>query len=65
MKIDDIRDQWNRTPLHYSYGMRDAQKIANILEDYGASELIMDKVWLNDFEIKFTNILSSLSIDCL
>ncbi|XP_055956646.1 ankyrin-2 [Patella vulgata] len=42
-RIDSIRDQFFRTPLHYAYGMENETCIVNILLDYGASEFTMDK----------------------
>lgn len=42
-KLDSIKDQMFRTVLHYAYGMKDAQTLINLLEEFGMSEHVMDK----------------------
>lgn len=43
-KVDDIRDQWHRTALHYAYAHDDNDRIVNVLLDVGASEFTLDMV---------------------
>ena len=42
-KIDEIRDQWHRTALHYAYAHDDNDQLVNVLLDVGASEFTLDK----------------------
>ena len=46
-KVDEIRDQWQRTALHYAYGHDDNDQIVNVLLDVGASEFTLDMVSTN------------------
>ena len=57
--------QYFRTCLHYAYGMESGKEIINILEDHGASEFSMDKVFLTlclpmDFPIQINTIRMGL-----
>ena len=46
-KVDEIRDQWQRTALHYAYAHDDNDQIVNVLLDVGASEFTLDMVSTN------------------
>ena len=52
-KVDEIRDQWHRTALHYAYAHDDNDQIVNVLLDVGASEFTIDMVSLVQI---YTNI---------
>ncbi|ESO87921.1 hypothetical protein LOTGIDRAFT_166221 [Lottia gigantea] len=51
-RLDSIRDQSFRTPLHYAYGMENERNLVNLLLDYGASEFTVDKNGHSPLEFK-------------